>query len=161
MEKFSQRLWDSKRTKEYNSHCIGREDVLVINDEKATKNGYLRTKIIKSETKVPFTNLSVFVSALMHAQCLGDGPTDGFIIFSRSLNCGDSGCHFVEPKRLCQSNKNEIIVAVNILRPVPGRLDLTDLISISQLNASIVPSFLAFRIGIMAVEDFFKNLRKP
>jgi len=116
-------------------------------------------KVIKSETKIPFTSLSVFLSAVMHARSLGDRPEDGYMIFSRSLDTGRAGCHIGKKTEVDQSNKNEIILGVNIMRPVPGHPDLTDLISVSQVSASMVPPFLAFRIGMMGVEDFFKNVR--
>jgi hypothetical protein len=58
-----------------------------------------------------------------------------------------------------QGNKNEIIVIVGakiIMKPVPNHPELTDLISDSPFNASMVHPF---RIGIMDVKDFFKNVR--
>ena len=157
-------LWDSTRTKEYNNHCVERKDVFVINDDTTTPTGgFHGTKIIKNETKVPFTKLSVRISALMHAQCIGNRPEDGYIIFSRSLNSGHAGCYFdgdEKTKGFCQSGNNEVILGVNIIRPVDGNPNLADLISISQVDARILPSFLAYKVGVMAVTDFFKNARK-
>jgi hypothetical protein len=157
-------LWDSTRTKEYNNHCVERKDLSVINDDATTPSGgFHGTKIIKNETKVPFTKLSVRISALMHAQCIGDRPEDGYIIFSRSLNSGHAGCYFdgdEKTKGFCQSGNNEVILGVNIIRPVSGNPNLADLISISQVDARILPSFLAYKVAVMAVTDFFKNARK-
>jgi len=155
---FTMMLWDSTRTREYNNYCLGRKDVIVINDD-ISHGGLSGAKVIKSETKIPFTSLSVFLSAVMHAKALGGRPEDGYIIFSRSLDTGRAGCHVGTTKMVDQSNKNEIILGVNIMRPVPGHPDLTDLISVSQVSASMVPPFLAFKIGMMGVEDFFKNVR--
>jgi hypothetical protein len=155
---FTKMLWDSTRTKEYNNYCLGRSDVVVINDELSNGGNY-GAKVIKSETKVPFTGLSVFLSAVMHAKALGDRPEDGYMILSRSLNTGRAGYHVGKAAGVDESNKNEIILGVNIMRPVPGHPELTDLISVSQVAASLVPPFLAFRIGMMGVEDFFKNVR--
>jgi hypothetical protein len=155
---FTSMLWDSSRTREYNNYCLGRKDVVVIDDD-FSNGGTYGAKIIKSETQVPFTSLSVFLSAVMHTRALGDGPEDGYMIFSRSLNTGRAGCHAGKQDGVDQSNKNEIILGVNIMRPVPGHPELTDLISVSQVNASMVPPFLAFRIGMLGVEDFFKNVR--
>jgi hypothetical protein len=155
---FTSMLWDSNRTREYNNYCLGRKDVMVINDD-FSKGGMYGAKIIKSETKVPFTNLSVFLSAVMHVRALGDRPEDGYMIFSRSLDTGRAGCHVGKRDGVDQNNKNEIILGANIMRPVPGRPELTDLVSVSQVSASMVPPFLAFRIGMMGVEDFFKNVR--
>jgi hypothetical protein len=156
-QSFTLKLWDSTRTREYNNYCLGRKDVLVIHDD-VSSGGPTGAKVIKSETKVPFTSMIVFLTALMHAKALGDNPEDGYMIYSRSLDTGRAGCH-VGSKHKIERNNNEIILGVNIMRPVPGRPDLTDLISVSQVNASMIPPFLAFRIGMMGVEDFFKNVR--
>jgi hypothetical protein len=155
---FTTMLWDSSRTREYNNYCLGRKDIVVINDEFSNGGSY-GAKVIKSETQVPFTSLSVFLSAVMHTRAIGDRPEDGYMIFSRSLNTGQAGCHVERQDTVDQSNKNEIILGVNVMRPVPGHPELTDLISVSQVSACMVPPFLAFRIGMMGVEDFFKNVR--
>lgn len=155
---FMNLLWDSSRTFEYNNYCLGRRDVHVIDDEILSGGSY-GAKVIRSETKIPFTSLSVFLTALMHARAISDRPDDGFMIFSRSLYTGRAGCHVGSKHVDLSGNKNEIIVGVNYMRPVPGHPELTDLISVSQVNASMLPPFLAFRIGMMGVEDFFKNVR--
>ncbi|KAG7355974.1 hypothetical protein IV203_000660 [Nitzschia inconspicua] len=155
---FTAMLWDSNRTREYNKYCLGRNDVMIINDE-FSSGGTYGAKVIKSETKIPFTKLSVFLSVVMHARALGDRPEDGYMIFSRSLDTGRAGCHVGKRDGVDQGNKNEIILGINIMRPVPGHPELTDLLSVSQVSANMVPPFLAFRIGMMGVEDFFKNVR--
>jgi hypothetical protein len=155
---FMNLLWDSSRTSEYNNYCLGRTDVRVIYDDILSGGSY-GAKIIKSETSIPFTSLSVSLTALMHARAIGDDPNDGFIIVSRSLNTGRAGYHVTKKNVDLGGNKNEIIFGVNYMRPVPGQPNFTDLISVSQVNASMLPPFLAFRIGMMGVEDFFKNVR--
>lgn len=150
-------LWDSNRTKDYNKNCVYRKDVMsVLKDD---KKGYYKAKIIESQTKVPFTSMTVDLSALMCSMSLSDKSEDGVVIFSRSLARGPSGHHTTKTLGQCKSSKNEVILGVNILRPVPGRPDLCDLISISQVDASILPPFLKSRVGTFAVEDFFKNIR--
>mmetsp|Transcript_103757 Transcript_103757/g.211751 ORF Transcript_103757/g.211751 Transcript_103757/m.211751 type:complete len:738 (-) Transcript_103757:2371-4584(-) len=154
-------LWDSKRTNEYNKHCTKREDIFSVVDDKAgaTNEAFYGAKIIDSDTKVPFTSMTVHLSALMSAKLLGKGPEDGFIIISRSLSRGPKGHHSKKTQGLCRGSNNEVIIGINIMRPVPGRRGFSDLISISQVDASILPPFLKSRVGIMAVEDFFKNTR--
>ena len=156
---FMNLMWDSNRTSEYNNYCLGRKDVRIIHDD-ILSGGSSGAKVIKSETSIPFTSLSVSLTALMHARAIGDDPDDGFIIFSRSLNVGRAGYH-TSKKHIddLRCNKNEILVGVNYMRPVPGNPHLTDLISVSQVSASMLPPFLAFRVGMMGVEDFFKNVR--
>ena len=156
---FMNLMWDSNRTSEYNNYCLGRKDVRIIHDD-ILSGGSSGAKVIKSETSIPFTSLSVSLTALMHARAIGDDPDDGFIIFSRSLNVGRAGYH-TSKKHIddLRGSKNEILVGVNYMRPVPGNPHLTDLISVSQVSASMLPPFLAFRVGMMGVEDFFKNVR--
>ncbi len=144
-------LWDSNRTKDYNKHCVNRQDVLVVDNSEKNK-----AKIIESETKIPFTSMTVHLSALMCSKSLGN---DGVVIFSRSLGKGPAKYHSSQTAGQVKSSKNEVILGVNILRPVPGRPDLCDLISVSQVDASILPPFLKSRVGTFAVEDFFKNIR--
>lgn len=154
---FFNMLWDSDRTGEYNNFSLGRSDVVVI-DDSISSGGNSGAKVIRSETKVPFTGLTVSLSALMHAKKIKEGNT--YIIVSRSLNSGLAGYHVDTSKRVEKSNKNEIHLGVNIMRPVPGHPELTDLMSLSHVSSSLVPQFLAFRIGMMGVEDFFSKVRK-
>jgi hypothetical protein len=149
-------LWDSNRTCEYNKYCLGRTDVLIIEDN-ILNGGSYGAKIIKSETKVPFAGLSVVMTVLMHARALED--EEGFVIVSRSLDSGMAGYHAGSNAPVQKGNKNEIILGVNLFRPVPGRSDVTELTSVSQVSSSLVPHFLAKRIGMMGVEDFFQNVR--
>ena len=150
-------MWDSSRASEYNNFNLGRKDVLVIEDD-ILEGGAYGAKVIKSETKVPFTGISITLSTLMHATSLDGGVEEGFIIVSRSCKSGMAGCHFGNSKRVDDNSKSEILIAVNIFRAVPGKPDLCELTSVSQVSAA-VPNFLSFRIGVLGVEDFFKNIR--
>jgi hypothetical protein len=149
-------LWNSNRTSEYNNYNLGRSDALIIIDN-ITNGGNYGAKVVKSETKVPFTGLSLTLSSLMHASSLDD--EEGFIIVSRSLNSGMAGCHVGNCKRVETNGKNEILMGVNIMRPVPGKPHLTDFTSLSQVSSSMVPRFLTTRIGVMGVQDFFNTVR--
>jgi hypothetical protein len=152
-------MWDSSRTHEYNQFSLGRKDVVVIEDN-LPEGGSYGAKVIKSETSVPFTGLSVTLSVLMHARALEGGSEDGFIIVSRSLSSGMAGCHVSPAQRVEMNAKNEVLLGVNVMRAVPGKPELTDLLSISQVSSKMVPQFLAFKIGMMGVEDFFKTVRE-
>ena len=150
-------LWDSTKTKQYNKQCVNREDVLTIIED--GNDGLTRAKVIESDTKIPSTSICVKLRAVMCSQPLGDRPEDGIVIFSRSLNEGPIGYHSNDTVGLCRSGKNEVVLGINILRPMPGRPDLCDFISISQVDAGILPPFLRTRVGTFAVENFFKNIR--
>jgi hypothetical protein len=156
---FFDMLWDSNRTAEYNNFSLGRSDTLVIDNSICSK-GDSGAKIIKSETRVPFAGITVTLSALMHGKKFVQGSKEYYVIVSRSLSSGMAGCHVGSTSRVEKNNKNEILLGVNIMRPVPGHPDLTDLMSVSQVSSSMVPQFLAFRIGMMGLEDFFSNVRK-
>ena len=156
---FFEMLWDSDRTLEYNNFSLGRKDTLVI-DDNIINGGNSGAKVIKSDTRVPFAGINVTLSALMHAKKLKEGSNEGYVIVSRSLSSGMAGCHFGSSKHTPKNSKNEILLGVNVMRPVPGHPDLCDLMSVSQVSSSMVPQFLAFRIGMMGLEDFFANVRK-
>jgi hypothetical protein len=149
-------LWNSNRTSEYNNYSLGRSDALIIIDN-ITNGGNYGAKVVKSETKVPFTGLSLTISSLMHASSLDD--EEGFIIVSRSLNSGMAGCHVGNCNQVETNGNNEILMGVNIMRPVPGKPHLTDFTSLSQVSSSMVPRFLTTRIGVMGLQDFFNTVR--
>jgi len=146
-------MWDSSRTEEYNPYSLGRSDKETVLQD---FDGDWGAKTIQSETKIPFTNKSVTLQALMHAKAFPDGS---YVIVSRSLSSGPAGCHTISPRGI-ESAGNEILLGVNWMRPVPGKPHLTDLLSVSQVSSKILPQFLAFKIGMMGLQDFFDNVRK-
>ncbi len=156
---FFDMLWDSNRTGEYNHFSLGRSDTLILDDGIFCR-GTSAAKVIRSDTRVPFAGITVTLSALMHGKKFKEGLDEGYVIVSRSLNCGMAGCHVGQSNPVDKNNKNEILLGVNIMRPVPGHPQLTDLMSVSQVSSSMVPHFLTFRIGMMGLEDFFSNVRK-
>jgi hypothetical protein len=161
-------LWDNSRTGEYNTFCLGRKTLLTIADDillKSPANGPVYgIKVVQSETRVPFTSLSVHVNCLMHVSELA-APDDGYVIVSRSLDSGPSGTHVEEPTSNVASKvsrpKNEILWGINVLRAVPNHPDRVDLTSVSQVGSSLVPKFLAGKIAMMGLQEFFDNVRNP
>jgi hypothetical protein len=57
--------------------------------------------------------------------------------------------------------KNEILWGINVLRAVPNHPDRVDLTSVSQVGSSLVPKFLAGKIAMMGLQEFFDNVRNP
>jgi len=156
-------LWDSQRTTEYNEYSMGRSDVLIIeNANDISKERAI--KVAKSKTKVPYTSFSAVIWNLMYGCALvkddNDNNTAGesFLIISRSLASGGAGYH-INNKRIEHDQKNEVRWSVNLLRVVPDQAKLTELISLSQITSSMIPQFLAHRVGISAVNNCFKSLR--
>ena len=185
-----QQLWDNSRTSEYNSFCVGRTNLVVIEEQKQQENQVLPvsslnknntgsapspthssfvggTKIVRSETRIPFTSLSVNINVLIHARPLDpNDPDKGFVVVSRSVDTGENkdGESFAqEASTPCaDGSENEVLWGVNVLKRVTDHADRTDITSVSQVKtqSNIVPSFLAKRIAIMGVENFFKNMRE-
>jgi hypothetical protein len=153
-------LWDNNRTGEYNNFCLGRNTVLDIDDKiLSDPDVHEGTKVIESETRVPFTGKSVGMTCLMHVRPL-ERPDQGYVVISRSLDSGVAGTHVGSRDKVSTTGrKNEIIWGVNVIRRVPNNPQLTDLTSLSQVGSPLVPKFLAQRIGVMGVEDFYKNIR--
>ena len=167
-------LWDNNRTAEYNNFCLGRKTILDLsenNEESLTNDELLLsekvhtgTKVIESETRVPFTSFTVKVQCLMHCQKL-EGDT-GYVIVSRSLHKGPAGTRFEgnsgkNDNSGIESSGNEILWGVNIIRHIPNHPHLADLTSLSQVGFSLgVPKFLASQIALKGVDEFFSNVRK-
>lgn len=161
-------LWDNDRTHSYNHFCLGRTTVLDLDDSQRILTGAsdIGTKVITSETRIPFTGMSVSMYCLMHVRPLdASNPQDGYVIMSRSLVSGTAGTHTSANKNKNNNfddsnNTNEIIWGINILRRVPNHPHLTDLTSLSQGGSSLVPKFLMSKIAMMGISEFFDNVRK-
>ena len=152
-------FWDDARTKSYNKFSLGRSTSMEFEDDLTPGSKNVRaTKVVQSETQVPFTGFSVVMSTLMHARKL-DVPEECYVIVSRSLNPGGAGPHVGRPPSSIEESKNELLWGVNVLRSVAGRPDLTDLTSVSQVSSSLVVQFLAHKVGIMAVESCYSAMR--
>jgi hypothetical protein len=147
-------LWDNARTNEYNRFCLGRIDQLII-DHGVDGTPIRGAKVVKSETKVPFTGMSVVLTTLMVVRPLDDGA---FLIVSRSLNSGRAGYH-TSTRHVQEGGKSELLWGVNLLRPVSGKPSMTDLTCVSHIKSSLVPHFLASRVGMMGVENVFDAFR--
>jgi hypothetical protein len=157
---FLELLWDNDRTDEYNNFCMGRHDAIQIDDKVLlSPNVHSGVKVVRSETRVPFTSLSVSLCTVMFCRALPGGPQEGYVIISRSLVSGMAGSHTTQCSSI-QKLKSEILWGVNLLRAVPGHPGQTELTSVSQVASSMVPQFLSQKIGLMGVEDFFKNVRR-
>mmetsp|Transcript_22593 Transcript_22593/g.64003 ORF Transcript_22593/g.64003 Transcript_22593/m.64003 type:complete len:115 (-) Transcript_22593:67-411(-) len=106
--------------------------------------------------------MSLHLCAIMHVEPLPNDDDDGYMIVTRSLQSGAAGCHtdmHTSRIRRSDSNSNEVLVGVNILRRVPNDPTYTDLITVSQVASGFVPQFLTKRIGMAGLDDFFKNVR--
>lgn len=152
-------FWDDSRTRSYNKFSLGRTTSMEIEEGLDPSSTSVRaTKVVQSETQVPFTGFSVVMSTLMHARQI-DEPEVCYVIVSRSLSPGRAGPHVGSRSSSVEASKNELLWGVNILRRVPGNPNLTDLTSISQVSSAMVVQFLTHRVGIMAVESCYNAMR--
>jgi hypothetical protein len=151
-------LWNNERTSEYNNYCLGRTTLLG-NDQAFFKGeDAVGTKVIQSESRVPLTSISLTLQCLMHVRALPDDA--GYVLLSRSCSTGPPGVHYRALDDRNTRPKNELLWGVNVLRRVPHHPDLVDLTSASQVGSSMVPKFLASKIALMGVSEFFENARK-
>lgn len=151
-----QLFWDDSRTKLYNKFSLGRSTSMEMEDDLSPDSKSMRaTKVVQSETQVPFTSFSVVMSTLMHARMVDDC----YVIVSRSLNPGRAGSHTGSTSSSVEESKNELVWGVNVIRHVPGEPEMTDLISVSQVSSSLVVQFLSHKVGIMAVESCYNAMR--
>merc|ERR1712038_1544220 len=162
-------LLDSTKVFLYNKFCNGRKDLLFLqggniremeideNDEgnRHGQESKIISKIVETETKVPLSGKIIKMRTLIHARKLDDGT---YILVSRSVE-NVSPCSSTNSSARLGAT-NEIIWGVNVLRRVPGFDDKVDLPNFAQANSSVVPNFLAQKVGMMAANDFFKNLGK-
>ena len=151
-----QLFWDDSRTRSYNKFSLGRSTSMEMEDDLSPDSKSMRaTKVVQSETQVPFTSFSVVMSTLMHTRIV-DGC---YVIVSRSLNPGRAGSHTGSPSSSIEESKNELVWGVNVIRHVPGEPGMTDLTSVSQVSSSLVVQFLSHKVGIMAVESCYNAMR--
>jgi len=157
-------LWNDKRTGEYNNFCLGRTTLQSIHggdDETVLQcdggNVKAAAKIIRSKMRVPFAGITVKAVCLMHVRPLSSEEGDGgYVILSRTLDTGATGTHYDETGIDDSGRNNEILWGCNIIRPLQD--GVSDLTTLSQVGSN-VPNFLAQKIGMMGIADFFKNVR--
>ena len=160
-------LWNDKRTGEYNNFCLGRTTLQSIHggDDETVLQGddgnvTAAAKIIRSKMRVPFAGITVKAVCLMHVRPLSseEGDGGGYVILSRTLDTGTTGTHYDETGIDESGRNNEILWGCNIIRPLQEQPGVSDLTTLSQVGSN-VPNFLAQKIGMMGIADFFKNVR--
>ena len=187
--KLVETFMDSSKVQEYNKFSNGRRDVQILYPSKVKaveKNSSSNvndrapshapalltgvTKIVENETKIPLSGKIMCMSTLLHARSLNVDNEDEYIIVSRSTSIKMKHQRYdqnevkvnigIDQVQASPGAKNEIIWGVNVLRKVPGHPNKVDLTTLTQANSSAVPAFLAHKIGMMCINDFFKNVRK-
>ena len=163
--KLTELLLDSSKVKLYNKFSSGRVDSAIFQNDLDLINGPYGsgcTKIVSSETNVPFSSKKLKMENLFHARSIvfddainsvisGDDDhviegsvRNAYIIVSRSVQREQEPSN--QQSHAKQGSKNEIIWGINILRDIPGHPDKTDLITVTQANTSVVPNFLSHKV---------------
>lgn len=147
-------LVDSSRVQEYNKMSLGRDDVLVLQDDLENDGPFGRsvTKVVRSASKPPLVRKTMEFVTLMHARKLEDGK--GYLIVSRAVTQAEEAINS-DGKVL----RSEILMGVNIIRNVEGDENRAVMINVNHIRSPMVPMVIAKKIGLSAAVGFFNDLR--
>mmetsp|Transcript_25304 Transcript_25304/g.38966 ORF Transcript_25304/g.38966 Transcript_25304/m.38966 type:complete len:501 (+) Transcript_25304:99-1601(+) len=146
-------LVDSSRVKEYNKMSLGREDLLVLQDNMIEDGPFGKsvTKIIQSQNQPPVIRRAVQLTTLMHAKEL---PTsNGFMVVSRAVT---------KPDDLGKESgviTSEILLGVTLILKVEGDEDRCLMINVNHVRPTLVPLMVAKRLGLAAASSFINDVR--
>ena len=148
-------LIDSDRVKEYNKLSLGREDLLVLQDDLLEDGPFgssVVTKVMRSKTSPPLISKTMELVSMLHAQELDD--SSGYFIVTRAVTHPDeqngSGGSVL---------RSEILLGVNIIKRVEGDPDRCIMINMIHMRSPMVPMMIANRIGATAADNFIRDLR--
>jgi hypothetical protein len=151
-------LEDSTRVQEYNAMSLGRQDLLVLQSE--LEGGVFGgiTKIARSETRPPLLRKTLQFTSLLHGRVL-DADAGSYLLVSRAVTLRDNpdNGNSTTPTVFV----SEILMGVNIIRPVEGAKDRKCvLVSVNHVRSPMVPLLIAKRIGLQAAINFVHDLRR-
>lgn len=147
-------LVDSDRVKEYNKLSLGRED-LVVFQENMHENGPFGcsvTKVMKSVSKPPMIKKHMVFVSVLHAKELEDGS--GYLIVTRAVHHPDN-----ENGGSANVIKSEILMGVNLIRKIDGEDDQCLMINVNHIRSPMVPMMVARRLGVSAAIGFVNDIR--
>jgi len=144
-------LMDSTRVKEYNKMSVGRNDILVLQEDKR-----VITKICVGKSKPPMLGKTLVLKSLLHMEELpGGGEVAGYVIASRAITQADD-IDAVEDPKVIQS---EMLMGLNVIRAVEGDPDRCVLINLNHLSSPMIPMMFAKRLGLGAAVNFINDIR--
>eukprot|EP00567_Pseudictyota_dubia_P011437 CAMPEP_0197443806 /NCGR_PEP_ID=MMETSP1175-20131217/9451_1 /TAXON_ID=1003142 /ORGANISM="Triceratium dubium, Strain CCMP147" /LENGTH=453 /DNA_ID=CAMNT_0042974487 /DNA_START=140 /DNA_END=1501 /DNA_ORIENTATION=- len=152
--KIVEMLMDSSRVHEYNKMSLGRDDVLVLQDDLENDGpfGQSITKVVRSASKPPLVRKPIEFVTLMHARKLEDG--NGYLIVSRAVTQAEEAINS-DGKVM----RSEILMGVNVFRNVEGDENRCVMITVNHIRSPMVPMMIAKKIGLSAATGFFNDLR--
>jgi hypothetical protein len=156
-------IMDSSRAMEYNKMSQGRTDLLMLQEgiETPAKDSAYgvagEIKVIKSLNKPPLLRRTIEMISLIYARPLENA--EGYLAVNRSL-WEDSSATLKQTKDTVRS---EMILGVNVFRPVPGINDNQthcELTTITHAHAPIVPDAIARKMGPTHAVTFLRQVQE-
>ena len=151
-------LADSSRVHEYNHMSLGRQDVVVLQEQFTGGSFQGITKIVKSESRV-WRNKTLQFTSLLHARELEPhsnttsmdttNKTRDYLFVPRAVQGGGSST---------SAFASEILLGVNVIRTIPGDDQRCMLISVNHIKSPI-PMMIAKRIGLQAATNFIRDVQ--
>jgi len=147
-------LVDSTRVKEYNKMSLGREDLLILQDNLHEDGPFGKsvTKVMRSTSSPPLVSKTMELVSMLHAQELEDGS--GYLIVTRAVSHPEN--HLSDASVL----RSEILLGVNVIRRIAGDPHRCIMINMIHMRSPMVPMIIANRIGASAASGFIKDLQK-
>jgi len=175
-------LMDSSKVQIYNKMSLGRVDEKVFQTGVDTNNGKFgndgETKIVRNLTKPPMVSSLLEFVTCMHARRLkasdlkmlnpnksdiDDEDTSdkhGYVVVSRAVTGGEwSNAPSSTSPNGEKLVRNEILLGVNILKPIPGEPYKTEMTSVTHVYSPLIPLMLAKNAGVKGAVDFVRDIR--
>ena len=186
---FADLLMDSSKVQTYNKMSLGRTDIDTMQSGIDTVGGTFggidgEAKVVRNLTQPPLSKKKMEFVTVMHARRMrpddkgglgylgGTGNENdidggGYVVVSRAVN--DGGPNAAPTATNGGGNaaggdeeeftRSEILLGVNLVRPVPGRQDQCEVTAITHCNSPSVPLMIAGKIGVKGAVDFVKDIR--
>ena len=143
-------LIDSNRVKEYNKMSIGRDDILVFQDDEMCV-----TKVVCGRSKPPMLGKILQLKTLLHMEELPGGSQNGYVVASRAVSHADDAKAAADAKVI----HSEMLMGLNIIRAVQGEPDRCVLINVNHLMSPMIPMFMAKKLGLSSAVNFINDIR--
>ncbi len=144
-------LVDSSRVKEYNKMSIGREDIMVLQEDETCV-----TKIVVGKSKPPMLSKTLMLKSVLHMEELpGGGTQGGYVVVSRAIAQAEDDEAVEDPKVIL----SEMLMGLNIMRCVEGAPDRCILISLTHLRSPVIPMMMAKRLGMTSAVNYINDIR--
>ncbi len=143
-------LVDSNRVKEYNKMSIGRDDIIVFQDDETCV-----TKVVCGRSKPPMLGKILQLKTLLHMEELPGGSHNGYVVASRAISHKNDAEAAADPKVI----HSEMLMGLNIIRAVEGEPNRCVLINVNHLMSPMIPMFMAKKLGLSSAVNFINDIR--